>query len=203
MPHLYLQALVSRQGVGYGTADIHGCRPIAQGTSASTSAPQGPPRDCRRKGSACQSKAWDWLQQSTGKAQGSRAVALQWRATWFASADRKTCEPPSHPSKRGGWQRRVVHCTTPALPATWAGRGREMGILWGVDRIGCALISWVDEDTMYQSDLLRFVPSPMARPPGTWMRATGQESGPPVSQRCLGQRRTSRSSWSVPLPRGR
>ena len=40
-------------------------------------------------------------------------------------------------------------------------------------------------------------------PWAAWMRATGRESGPPVSRRCLGQRRTSRSSWSVPLPRGR
>ena len=37
-------------------------------------------------------------------------------------------------------------------------------------------------------------------PPGC---ATGQQSGPPVFRRGLGYRRTSRSKWSVPLPRGR
>ena len=35
------------------------------------------------------------------------------------------------------------------------------------------------------------------------MRATGQKSGPPVSRRCFGQRRTFRRSWSAPLPRRR
>ena len=40
-------------------------------------------------------------------------------------------------------------------------------------------------------------------PWAAWMRNRGQVSGPPVSRRCLGQRLTSRSSCSVPLPRGR
>ena len=40
-------------------------------------------------------------------------------------------------------------------------------------------------------------------PWAAWMCAKGQVSSPPVSLHCFGQRRTSGSSWSVSLPRGR